>query len=77
MVPRSISTFYQTTATLEPEKRVDILSKIAGEVRQTLVEEGDFVKEGAILCRLDDAELRVARPGVPPMAQPSTGAGEV
>ncbi len=59
VTPRSISTYYQTTATLEPEKRVDILSKIAGEVRQILVEEGDFVKEGAILCRLDDAELRV------------------
>ncbi|MCI0450815.1 MAG: efflux RND transporter periplasmic adaptor subunit [Candidatus Latescibacteria bacterium] len=57
--PRSISTYYQTTATLEPEKRVDILSKLAGEVRQILVEEGDFVKEGAILCRLDDAELKV------------------
>jgi membrane fusion protein (multidrug efflux system) len=57
--PRSISTYYQTMATLEPEKRVDILSKLAGEVRQILVEEGDFVKEGAILCRLDDAELKV------------------
>ncbi|HXV14346.1 MAG TPA: efflux RND transporter periplasmic adaptor subunit [Candidatus Krumholzibacteria bacterium] len=59
VAPRSISTYYQTTATLEPEKRVDILSKLAGEVRQILVEEGDFVKEGAILCRLDDAELKV------------------
>ena len=58
--PRSISTYYQTTATLEPEKRVDILSKIAGEVKQILVEEGDFVKGGEMLCRLDDAELSVA-----------------
>lgn len=60
VVPRSISTYYQTTATLEPEKRVDILTKIAGEVREIVVEEGDFVKEGAMLCRLNDAELRVA-----------------
>ncbi len=58
--PRSISTYYQTTATLEPEKRVDILTKIAGEVRETLVEEGDFVKEGESLCRLKDDELKVA-----------------
>ncbi len=57
---RSISTYYQTTATLEPEKRVDILTKIAGEVRQIMVEEGDFVQEGAVLCRLNDAELKVA-----------------
>jgi membrane fusion protein (multidrug efflux system) len=58
--PRSISTYYQTTATLESEKRVDILSKISGEVKTIVVEEGDFVKEGALLCRLDDAELAVA-----------------
>lgn len=60
VTPRAISTYYQTTATLEPEKRVDILCKLAGEVAQILVEEGDVVKEGQILCRLDDAELSVA-----------------
>jgi len=59
VMPRSISTYYVTTATLEPEKKVDILAKIAGEVKQILVEEGDVVKEGALLCRLDDAELKV------------------
>jgi membrane fusion protein (multidrug efflux system) len=60
VAPRSISTYYQTTATLEPEKRVDILAKIGGEVRQILVEEGDFVQEGATLCRLSDAEWKIA-----------------
>ena len=60
VAPRAISTYYQTTATLEPEKRVDILAKISGEVKQILVEEGDFVKEGEVLCSLDDAELSVA-----------------
>lgn len=60
VTPRAISTFYQTTATLEPEKRVDILTKIAGEVKQILVEEGDVVQEGQLLCKLDDAELAVA-----------------
>lgn len=60
VAPRAISTYYQTTATLEPEKRVDILTKISGEVRQILVEEGDLVKGGALLCRLNDAELKVA-----------------
>ncbi len=60
VTPRAISTYYQTTATLEPEKRVDILTKISGEVREILVEEGDFVKEGGVLCKLQDDELRVA-----------------
>jgi len=60
VTPRAISTFYQTTATLEPEKRVDILTKIAGEVTQILVEEGDVVQKDQLLCKLDDAELAVA-----------------
>ncbi len=58
--PRSIATYYQTTATLEAEKRVDILAKIAGEVTEIRAEEGDVVREGDLLCRLDDAELKVA-----------------
>lgn len=57
---RAISSYYQTTATLEPEKRVDVLAKISGEVKQIFVEEGDDVKAGAVLARLDDAELSVA-----------------
>lgn len=57
---RSISSYYQTTATLEAEKRVDILAKIAGEVKDIAAEEGDHVKEGQLLCRLDDDELKVA-----------------
>ena len=60
VAPRSISTYYQTTATLEPDKRVDILAKIAGEVVEIVAEEGDFVKTGGLLCRLNDAELKVA-----------------
>jgi membrane fusion protein (multidrug efflux system) len=57
---REISSYYVTTATLEPEKKVDILAKIADEVSQMLVEEGDIVKKGQILCRLDDEEQRIA-----------------
>ena len=57
---RGISSYYVTTATLEPEKKVDILAKIAGEVVSVLVEEGERVAAGTILCRLDDQELKVA-----------------
>jgi membrane fusion protein (multidrug efflux system) len=57
---REISSYYVTTATLEPEKKVDILAKIADEVSAMLVEEGDVVKKGQVLCRLDDEEQRIA-----------------
>jgi membrane fusion protein (multidrug efflux system) len=57
---REISSYYVTTATLEPDKKVDILAKVADEVVDMLVEEGDMVKAGQVLCRLDDDEQRVA-----------------
>jgi membrane fusion protein (multidrug efflux system) len=57
---RAISSYYVTTATLEPEKKVDILAKIAGEVSTIVLEEGARVKKDDVLCRLDDEEQRVA-----------------
>jgi membrane fusion protein (multidrug efflux system) len=57
---REISAYYLTTATLEPEKRVDILAKVADEIVEIAAEEGDFVRKGQLLCRLDDDELKVA-----------------
>ncbi|MCZ6766618.1 MAG: efflux RND transporter periplasmic adaptor subunit [bacterium] len=58
--PRAISSFYHTTATLEPEKKVTIVAKVAGEVTRLNVEEGDFVKKGQSLCQIEDAEYRIA-----------------
>jgi membrane fusion protein (multidrug efflux system) len=57
---REISSYYVTTASLEPERKVDILAKIAEEVEELLVEEGDLVHEGQLLCRLVDDAQRVA-----------------
>jgi membrane fusion protein (multidrug efflux system) len=58
--PRRMSSYYFTTATLEPERKVDVLTKVAGEVSKIHVEEGETVREGAVLCELDDRELTVA-----------------
>jgi len=58
--PRAVSSYYYTTATLEPERKVDVLAKIAGEVTELQVEEGAVVREGAILCSIEDDEQRVA-----------------
>jgi RND family efflux transporter MFP subunit len=57
---REISSYYVTTATLEPEKKVDILARISDEVIELAVEEGDVVRKGQLLCRLDDGEQKVA-----------------
>jgi len=60
---REISSYYVTTATLEPEKKVDILAKMADEVANIRVEEGDVVTKGQLLCRLNDNEQKVALAG--------------
>lgn len=57
---REISSYYVTTATLEPEKKVDILAKVAGEVMEVMAEEGQRVSTGDLLCRIDDKELKIA-----------------
>lgn len=57
---REISSYYYTTATLEPERSVDVLTKIAGQVVRLHVEEGAVVVADAVLCELDDSELKIA-----------------
>lgn len=57
---RRMSSYYVTTASLRPEKKVDILAKVAGEVMQIVAEEGDLVRAGDLLCRLDDKALKIA-----------------
>jgi len=58
--PRQISSYYYTTATLEPERKVDVLAKITGEITKINVEEGDVVKQGDVLCELEDRGLKIA-----------------
>ncbi len=47
----------QANGRIEVE-RVDIATKIAGRVSEILVREGDFVEKGAVIARLDVADLR-------------------
>jgi len=58
--PREISSYYYTTATLDPEREVIVQAKAAGEINRLIVEEGDRVKAGQILCQLVDDEQRIA-----------------
>ena len=49
---------YSGTATLEADQEAQVVAKVAGEVRELLVEEGDIVKANQVLARLDGDRLR-------------------
>lgn len=50
---------YTGTAPLEAERKAFILPKVRGEIRAVLVDEGDRVREGQVLARLDGDQLRL------------------
>jgi len=54
-----ISHSISSTANLKPKREVDVAAQIEGVAKEVRVEEGDFVQEGQLLCRLDDAEVRI------------------
>ncbi len=56
---RSISASYSGTATLEPESEAQVAAKVSGVLLKLLVEEGDQVKAGQVLARLDDENPRL------------------
>jgi membrane fusion protein (multidrug efflux system) len=56
----SISSWILTTATLEPDAQVTILSETTGVVGRLMVEEGMRVQEGQVLAILSDSEKQVA-----------------
>jgi membrane fusion protein (multidrug efflux system) len=50
---------YSGTAPIEAHDEAVVVAKVGGEVRQIYVEEGDAVREGQILARLDGDRLRL------------------
>lgn len=54
----SISDAIRATGTLEAEEEVDLVARGSGPVTEILVEEGDHVRRGQLLARLDDREAR-------------------
>lgn len=50
---------YSGTAPIEAFAEADVVAKVAGEVREILTEEGDNVKQGQVLARLDGDKLRL------------------
>ena len=50
---------YATTATIEADSEAPVLARVAGEISEVYVEEGDFVEQGQILASLDGDRLRL------------------
>ena len=50
---------YSGTAPIEAHEEAEVVAKVGGEVRQLFVEEGDDVKAGQLLARLDGDRLRL------------------
>jgi membrane fusion protein, multidrug efflux system len=55
-----VSAAYRGTAPIEAFADADVLAKVAGEVKELMVEEGDVVKKGEVLARLDGDRLRLS-----------------
>ncbi len=50
---------YHATSTIESDVDAPVLARVGGEVVELLVEEGDIVKAGQVLARLDGERLRL------------------
>ncbi len=50
---------YSGTAPVEAHEEAEVVAKVGGEVRQLYVEEGDSVRTGQVLARLDGDRLRL------------------
>jgi membrane fusion protein (multidrug efflux system) len=50
---------YHATTTIESDADAPVLARVAGEVVQIVVEEGDRVESGKVLARLDGERLRL------------------
>jgi len=53
-----ISSYIETTTSLEAEREVDIVCRTNGLVNDILFEEGDHVKNGSLLLKIDDREAK-------------------
>jgi len=57
---RPIDASYSGTATLEADREADVVAKTSGVLLRLLVEEGDAIRQGQVLARLDDASPRLS-----------------
>jgi membrane fusion protein (multidrug efflux system) len=54
-----IAAYFTGTATIGAEEETGVVAKVGGVVKEILVEEGQYVKEGDVLAKLDDEKISV------------------
>ena len=55
----NLNSYLVLNGIVEPERKVEIYSRLSAYVKQIVKEEGTFVKENDILALLDDTEIRI------------------
>ena len=56
----TVASFLVATTTLTPDRAIDVVARAGGAVVSVLVQEGDAVREGQLLARLDQDDARLA-----------------
>jgi RND family efflux transporter MFP subunit len=56
---RAISAYYRASSVVEADREVQLVAKTTGRVRRVAVEEGDWVKAGAVLAELENDRERI------------------
>ncbi len=60
LVPSIIRDRINLPGVIEPWLHLNLLSKLNGTIEEVLVSEGDHVKQGDIIARIEDADYRIA-----------------
>jgi len=55
----AVSAFYRGTTTLEAEHDAEVVARTGGVIERLLVEEGQRVKAGQVMAKIDDARLKL------------------
>lgn len=55
----TISAYYSNTATLEAVEEANIVSKVRGIIQEINVEEGDDVRAGQVIAKIEDDQYRI------------------
>ena len=57
-VSREVPAYIQATGSLIADESSDVASKVAGKVTNVYINAGDFVRQGAVIVKLDESEAR-------------------
>lgn len=55
-----LNSYLVVNGTVEPERLVKVYARLSAFVLKKVHEEGDFVKKGDVLCKLDESEIRIS-----------------